>query len=368
MSQQNARGRDDHSYWATFVDRFFAPEGVFRHSLHITDGGETTDKQYEIASSAIARYFHTHFHSGVKNIQLILDRGTMDRALPHDCHYVENSRASLVYWFETGSHLIANGTLRASFNSQQKLDLFEFVTSSQEEYVSRKQVIEAAKPTHAWIKEWRNVNSDMKQSPELSKKGKGKQLKSPQTHPPEVLMDLPDSAVNSKGVTPAVHQFLEIVEVMGQMNPLFSYYHANPGMGPYAALEQYVATNIVSQGGPNGQPGLQNPRTPSFNQFQMGASPAVANANLPGSPHMGSPAPGQMQAPPMQMQQSQQGTSSSGPSANTSPASNKRRRPSGVKVEDDGSGAPTPQMNGVQNRPGKPATPRMNKRTKVNPS
>lgn len=156
---------------------------------------------------------------------------------------------------------------------------------------------------------------------------------------------------------------------MGQMNPLFGYYHANPGMGPYAALEQYVSTNINQGPAMNGQPGQQNPRTPSFNQFQMGASPAAAHMNLPGSPHVGgSPAPGQMQAPAMQLQQSQQGTSSSGPSANTSPASNKRRRPSGVKTEDDGSAAPTPQVNGIQNRPGKPATPRMNKRAKTNQS
>lgn len=51
---------------------------------------------------------------------------------------------------------------------------------------------------------------DTKQSPEMSKKGKGRQLKSPQKEPPEVLVDLPDSAVNSKGVTEAVHQFLEV--------------------------------------------------------------------------------------------------------------------------------------------------------------
>ena len=157
---------------------------------------------------------------------------------------------------------------------------------------------------------------------------------------------------------------------MGQMNPLFGFYHNTPGLGPYAALEQYVATHI--NGAPttmNGQPGPQNPRTPSFGQFPMNASPAAAHMNLPGSPHVGgSPAPGQMQAPPMQMQQSQQGTNSSGPSANTSPASNKRRRPSGVKTEEDGSAAPTPQVNGIQNRPGKPGTPRMTKRQKNHPS
>lgn len=156
------------------------------------------------------------------------------------------------------------------------------------------------------------------------------------------------------------------------MNPLFGFYHANPGLSPYSALEQYVSTQINGMAPVmNGQQGP--PRTPSFGQFPMGASPASAHMNLPGSPHMGSPAPGHMQAPGMQLQQSQQGTSSSGPSANTSPASNKRRRPSAVKGEDDGSGAGTPagsggQVNGIQNRGNKPPTPRMQKRVKANPS
>lgn len=156
---------------------------------------------------------------------------------------------------------------------------------------------------------------------------------------------------------------------MGQMNPLFSFCHANPGHGPYAALDQYVGSHI-NGGAPiiNGQPGAQNPRTPSFSQFPMGASPNPAHMKLPGSPHVGhSPAPGHMQAPAMQLQASQQGTSSSGPSANTSPASNKRRRPSGVKLEDDGSSAPTPVSNGVR-ATAKPSTPRMAKRVKGNPS
>lgn len=164
---------------------------------------------------------------------------------------------------------------------------------------------------------------------------------------------------------------MQIVEVMGQMNPLFGFYHSNPGLGPYSALEQYVSTHIGGVPQPvNGQPMPQGPpRTPSFGPFPMGASPAAAHMNLPGSPHIGSPAPGQMQAPAMQMQQSQQGTGSSGHSANTSPASNKRRRPSGVKTEDDGSGAPTPggtgpQMNGMARQ--KPPTPRMAKRVKAN--
>ncbi|KAJ4162346.1 hypothetical protein NW754_013779 [Fusarium falciforme] len=267
-----SKGRDDLSYWNAFVARFFSQNGVFRHSLHITDAEDTTDKQYEIAYPAIARYFHTHFGSGVKNMQLIMDKGVTDRPLPGDCHCIENSKASLVYWFETGSHLVASGTLRAQFDAEQKIELFEFLTTSHEEYISRKQVIDAAKPAHMWMKEWHKTNSQDGKSPELSKKGKGRQLKSPQTQPPEVLVDLPEAAVNSKGVTQAVFQFLEIVEVMGQMNPLFGFFHSNPGLGPYQALEQYVATQI------NGVP-------PTMNGQPMPPGPVhLASDNFPWVP------------------------------------------------------------------------------------
>ncbi|RYP19673.1 hypothetical protein DL767_009607 [Monosporascus sp. MG133] len=379
-----SKGRDDLGYWQEFVSRFFSRSGVFRLNLFVYPNNETNteeqgnSKQYEIAQPALARYFYTHFTSGMRNMQLTFEKGTVDKSLPTG-HFIENPKASLIYWYDN-SHVVAKGSLRAQFDHEQKIELLEFHTESHDEYVSRKMVIERALPAHQWVKDWNKVNSqDSKLSPEISKKGKTKLMKSPPHPPPD--LDLPDSAVKNKmGITEAVFQFLEIVEVMGQMNPLFHYYHTHPGLSPYDALEQYVNTaipNAAQQGAVIGQqPGNMpaGPRTPSFPQFQMGASPAAAHLQLPGSP-MGSPAQGHMQAPGMALQQSQQGTNSSGPSANTSPASNKRRRPSGVKTEDD-SGAPTPasmgagpQVNGVaMSGKSKPPTPRMQKRVKANPA
>ena len=123
----------------------------------------------------------------------------------------------------------------------------------------------------------------------------------------------------------------QLAEVMGQMNPLFNYSHQHMTCTPYAALDQYVQ-NIAINGG---QGMLQSgQRTPSI-QFPMGQSPSAHHLGLSENVIGGSPAQGNMQAPGMALQQSQQGTSSSGPSANTSPnVSNKRRRPS-VKTEGD---------------------------------
>lgn len=145
------------------------------------------------------------------------------------------------------------------------------------------------------------------------------------------------------------------------MNPLFNFSHLHPNLGPNAALDQYVAT-VAAQTASGNMQNPTGPRTPGMPNFPLGASPATQHLNLPdASPHMGSPA----QSQSMQLQQSQQGTVSSGPSANTSPnASNKRRRPSAVKEEGDA------MVNGVGGAkpPVKPSPRIGGKRQKGNPA
>lgn len=68
---------------------------------------------------------------------------------------------------------------------------------------------------HEWQKEWQKVNAppDGKQSPETSKKGKAKPMKSPPNPPPEI--DIPDSKVKlNMGITANVFQFLEVSIVL----------------------------------------------------------------------------------------------------------------------------------------------------------
>jgi hypothetical protein len=108
MAAQGNKQRDDLSYWQTFVDRFFSPKGVLRHSLWITDDGGS-NKQYEITYPALARYFNTHFESGVKTMQLIMEKGS-ERDLPNSGHYIESQKASFVYWFDTGAQVSFRGS------------------------------------------------------------------------------------------------------------------------------------------------------------------------------------------------------------------------------------------------------------------
>jgi hypothetical protein len=115
--------------------------------------------------------------------------------------------------------LVATGTLRVHFDSEQKFDIFEFETTGHEEYISRRLVIQAARPSHNWVKEWRNLNpQDPKQSPEMNKKSKPRPAKVPPGPPPD--LELPHSVVKSRmGITEAVYQFLEVCVLLARPAP-----------------------------------------------------------------------------------------------------------------------------------------------------
>ena len=105
--------------------------------------------------------------------------------------------------------MVARGTIRAQFDNEQKLELFDFTTQSYEEFLPRRKVIAAATPQHAWNKEWLGLNNNSQQSPELSKKGKPRPLKSPSHPPPDI--DLPQELFNpNRGTTDGMAQFLEV--------------------------------------------------------------------------------------------------------------------------------------------------------------
>jgi hypothetical protein len=102
LAAQASKQTDDLNYWLNFRDRFFSPKGVLRHSVWVVD--DSSNKQYEIAFPALARYFHTHFESGIKNMQMIMEKGS-ERELPNNGHYIESQRSSFVYWFDNGSQV-----------------------------------------------------------------------------------------------------------------------------------------------------------------------------------------------------------------------------------------------------------------------
>jgi hypothetical protein len=100
--------QNDLAYWHRFVDQFFSQAGVLRQQLLCPQ--DQSSKQYEISTPALPRYYCTHFESGVRKIQMILENAR-EKELPNSCHYVESQKASFIYWFGNG-HQVSRCPLR----------------------------------------------------------------------------------------------------------------------------------------------------------------------------------------------------------------------------------------------------------------
>lgn len=158
------------------------------------------------------------------------------------------------------------------------------------------------------------------------------------------------------------------------------YFHTHPGVGPKESLLRVTQENAQNMAqvnnarlqnqmarAANGQVPFPNQMNmnPGMNGPTMMNSPAMGHLAVPqaqGSPMMGgpvhTPSPAQNPAPggvAMMHQMSAQGSNlsgSQGPSTNTSPnVSNKRRRASAVKMEDDNAGAEPSGANKVKPSP-----------------
>jgi hypothetical protein len=160
---------------------------------------------------------------------------------------------------------------------------------------------------------------------------------------------------------------------MSQMQLLLQYSHQNPTLTPTESLRSLVSNIHNNQGAnpvymqghmnPTLQPG-PNARAPSMSGPNQFASPGMAHLNLPGgiqgSPHLSGsahPSPGQsnLSGPPGMGPQGQMPQQVASASASPN-VSNKRRRPSTVKMEGEDAGG---EVNGTAPGPAKvKASPR----------
>ncbi|WEW57205.1 hypothetical protein PRK78_002667 [Emydomyces testavorans] len=334
------------AYWQTFVEQFYSPVGVLRQGVWNAQRGS---KQFEISTPALARYYWTQFNSGIRQIQMIVE-AAVDKDLPTGGQVVESPRTFFLYWFDNGCQLVSRGAIKVYFNAHGQIDVLDIGINGHTEYVPRNLLQLPGSP-------------DQKQSPKVGK-ALNKRLQQKPMVPPSI--SLPASMVTDDGVPVAVMRFLEVAEIISQMQHLFQFSLQNPHLSPPEALRQLVATypsqqNTIQMNFSQGHPsqGLIQ-RTPSLNGPNQFASPALGHLGIPGvqgSPHLGgsahtpSPAQNHMAGPvAMTAQQSHQGTNTSGSqgtSANTSPnVSNKRRRASTIKMEADENGTAA-EINGA---------------------
>jgi hypothetical protein len=213
---QGAKRDSDMSHWRVFVDRFFSKGGVLIQQLW---SPSEDSKQYEIATPALPRYYHTIYHSGVKTVQLLLGN-TKEKELPDNGSVVESLHSSFVYWFENGwqvgfialtdilftdpyAQLVSSGHLRAQFDQNSKIDLLEFVTHKHEEFIPRQDIQRLLLSQNS---------PDQKSSPKQNKSMTKQRAAQRQQHQPPITM--PDSQVNEYGVTNELMRFLEVCSLL----------------------------------------------------------------------------------------------------------------------------------------------------------
>ncbi|KAJ9630216.1 hypothetical protein H2204_008577 [Knufia peltigerae] len=346
---------NDLDYWEHTIARYFSPLGSMRQQLFSNKNG--IDKSFQLQFPTLARYYHTHFVAGVKQI-LLQSFDHNQNKLPNGGVHIWSTNASLTYVFNNDIRVTTTGQLRVIFDEFTKIEHLNISTSGWQEYIPRSALTQPASP------------EETKSSPKINKNLKRAQGKA--NAPAQMI--IPTSGVGEWGVPSHIFQFLEITEVMTAMAPLMEYFHSHPGIGPRDSLLRVTQENAQNMAQMNNAR-LQNQmaraangQVPFGNQMNgptMMNSPAMGHLGVPqaqGSPMMGgpvhTPSPAQNAGTggvAMMHQMSAQGSNlsgSQGPSTNTSPnVSNKRRRASAVKVEDDNAGQEQSGANKVKPSP-----------------
>ncbi|RMZ77485.1 hypothetical protein DV738_g4344, partial [Chaetothyriales sp. CBS 135597] len=325
--------------WDAIVRKFFSPFGTLKQQFVRPETG-LEGKTFLLNYASLARYLHAHFLSGIKQILLQSyehsNASSQTGEILVSCHH-----ASLTYIFHNDVRIATQGSLSVYFDETSKITRLEISADDWKEYLPRSVLI----PT----------------SPDQTKDGKPKMAKKnqPQASANQAPHLVPVKTVSAYGVPQKILGWLEVVEVMNSMSPLIDYCNSHISIGPREGLlriAQESAQNFVNASHAarlqnqiarqaNGQ--IAFPPGMAMNGPNQFASPAMAHLGLPqaqGSPHhpgsVHTPSPAQNPAGgvPMVPQMSAQGSlsGSQGPSTNTSPnVSNKRRRASQIKLEEE---------------------------------
>lgn len=219
-SQQRDRGME---YWVSFVDQYYSPTGDLRFGLKDPEAGS---KKFEIAFPAIPRYYATQFRSGVERIQIMFEN-TSQTQHPDLFHTVEG-KATIIYWYNNGCLYTAWTEVKAIFNAYNLIELLEFNTQENREFLPRDSII--------------NLNSEGNESAVETATIKTENLNTGQS-----ILKLPQSRVKQFGVPTDVMSFLETAETLLTMMPLFQYAQDHPNLNPNAALHELVGTYNNSQ-------------------------------------------------------------------------------------------------------------------------
>ncbi|KAK9371789.1 LIM-domain binding protein-domain-containing protein [Lipomyces chichibuensis] len=203
----------DLDYWRKFVTDFYSDLASMKYT--VVNAVDKVAKHYEVPTAALPRYYYTLFQDGVRRVQ-IFPENPREVVINQDVYAIECGRATVIYWFSNGNHVISHGSLRVYINTSARIESLEFQSHDHNEFVSRAMAVAAASAATA--------------------PGGG----SPTSNTAASVVSR--SQVNGYGITDALTRFLQITQVMAQMRELVPYYLTpSNSSGPLQSFNTFVS-------------------------------------------------------------------------------------------------------------------------------
>ncbi|KAK9490369.1 LIM-domain binding protein-domain-containing protein [Lipomyces doorenjongii] len=207
-----AEQQRDLDYWRKFVADFYADLGILKYT--VVNAVDKVPKHYDVPNAALPRYYYTLFQDGVRRVQ-ILPENPREIQINQEMCAIECGRATIIYWFSNGNHVISHGSMRVYMNTTARIESVEFQSHDHNEFVSRAMAVAAASAAAApgGVSPTSNTAASV----------------------------VSRSQVNGYGITDALTRFLQITQVMAQMRELVPYYLApNNSAGPLQSFNSFV--------------------------------------------------------------------------------------------------------------------------------
>ncbi|KAK9326179.1 LIM-domain binding protein-domain-containing protein [Lipomyces orientalis] len=210
-------------YWRKFVTDFYTDLGGLKYT--VVNAVDKVPKHYDVPNAALPRYYYTLFQDGVRRVQIVPEN-PREIVMGQDMHVIECGRASMIYWFSNGNHVISHGSLRVFMNATMRIDSLEFQSHDHNEFVSRAMAVAAVSAAAA--------PGGM----------------SPSSNAATTAVSR--SQINGYGITDSLTRFLQITQVMAQMRELVPYYLSpNNSSGPLLSFNSFV--NLINAQRENSQ-------------------------------------------------------------------------------------------------------------------
>lgn len=182
---------NDLHFWEGLIAKYFASYGSLKQQFLKPKTGH--DKSYQLQFPSLARFFHAHFGSGIKQILLQSHQHIQSRTASGGM-YVNSDNASLTYVFHNDIRVTTSGKLSVLFDESTKIVRFDLSTERWQEYLPKTLLLQAQSP-------------DQKQSPKMNKNLKKVQQQGKASNSD---LNIPSSGIGDFGVPTRLLAFLEV--------------------------------------------------------------------------------------------------------------------------------------------------------------